>query len=102
MEKIKNILVACSLAAIPAVAGAENVNVSVKPDTEISQSVQDNITVMGKVTDEQGNPLAGVSVVEKGTTNSTLTDADGNFTFQVGENATLLFSLAKYYHTYHS
>lgn len=96
MEKIKNILVACSLAAIPAVAGAENVNVSVKPDTEISQSVQDNITVMGKVTDEQGNPLAGVSVVEKGTTNSTLTDADGNFTFQVGENATLLFSLAKY------
>ncbi len=97
MEKIKNILVACSIAAIPAVAGAEPVVVSTNaPDTEILQLVEDNITVIGKITDESGNPLAGVSVMEKGTTNSTLTDADGNFTINADENSTLLFSLAKY------
>jgi len=37
-------------------------------------------TVTGKVTDaDTRNPLSGVSVVAKGTTNGTATDAEGNF-----------------------
>jgi len=49
-------------------------------------------TVTGTVTDEQGTPLPGTSVVEKGTTNGTQTDFDGNFTLEVDSNATLVFS----------
>ncbi|MDO6517936.1 TonB-dependent receptor [Zobellia uliginosa] len=49
-------------------------------------------SVSGKVEDQDGNPLAGVNVVEKGTTNGTTTDFDGNYTIEVSDNATLVFS----------
>jgi hypothetical protein len=35
--------------------------------------------ISGKVTDENGKPIAGVTIVEKGTTNGTQTDANGDF-----------------------
>lgn len=44
--------------------------------------------ISGTVTSE-GEPLIGASVVEKGTTNGTLTDVDGKFTLSVKENATI-------------
>ena len=40
-------------------------------------------TVKGKVLDETGQPIIGANVVEKGTTNGTITDLDGNFTLTV-------------------
>ena len=36
-------------------------------------------TVSGLVTDDMGEPLPGVTVVEKGTDNKVVTDADGRF-----------------------
>lgn len=39
---------------------------------------QDN-TVIGKVTSENGMPLAGVNIIQKGTTNGQVTDFDGNY-----------------------
>ncbi|MCB6516137.1 carboxypeptidase-like regulatory domain-containing protein, partial [Veillonella atypica] len=36
----------------------------------------------GVVTDMRGEPIIGASVVEKGTTNGTITDLDGNFTLK--------------------
>lgn len=48
--------------------------------------------VSGTVSDASG-PLPGASVVEKGTTNGTQTDFDGNYTLSnVGSNAILVFS----------
>lgn len=44
--------------------------------------------ISGTVTSD-GEPLIGASVVEKGTTNGTLTDVDGKFTLSVKENATI-------------
>ena len=41
--------------------------------------------ISGTVTSD-GEPLIGASVVEKGTTNGTLTDVDGKFTLSVKEN----------------
>ncbi|WP_185154462.1 TonB-dependent receptor [Fulvivirga sp. M361] len=47
--------------------------------------------VSGRVT-EADDPLPGVNVVEKGTTNGTVTDIDGNYTLTVPAEATLVFS----------
>lgn len=50
-------------------------------------------TVTGKVTSQDdGTGIPGVNVVEKNTTNGTVTDIDGNFSINVSENATLVFS----------
>lgn len=50
-------------------------------------------TVSGTVLDEAGVPMLGVNVIEKGTTNGTNTDFDGNYTLSVsGNNAVLVFS----------
>lgn len=55
-------------------------------------AVAQNITVRGTVTDISNEPLIGVNVVEKGTTNGTVSDIDGNFSLSVNQNATLVFS----------
>ena len=56
-----------------------------------------NITVEGQVTDaETGEPLPGVSIVEKGTQNGTSSDMDGNYQFSVSDDATLVFSFVGY------
>ena len=48
--------------------------------------------VTGVVKDATGITVIGASVVEKGTTNGTITDFDGNFTLTVAENAVLEIS----------
>lgn len=49
--------------------------------------------ISGTVTDNQGIPLGGANVIEKGTTNGVITDFDGNFSLNVADgNATLVFS----------
>ena len=54
---------------------------------------QQAITVTGKITGENGEPLSGASIVEKGTTNGTSSGADGSFRIQVsGTTATLAVS----------
>jgi len=61
--------------------------------TSVMMYAQSNLlTVTGKVTDESGNPLIGVSIVVKGTTNGTTTDFDGNYSIQVEKGKTLVFS----------
>jgi len=58
---------------------------------------QGNFTVRGKVLDETGEPLIGVNVVEKGTTQGTVTDAGGNFQLDVsGPDATIVISFIGY------
>ena len=54
---------------------------------------QTQVKVSGKVSDSVGLPLPGVSVVEKGTINGTITDTNGNYTLSnILGNATLQFS----------
>ncbi len=55
--------------------------------------IAQNITVTGKViSGEENEALPGANVVEKGTTNGTITDVDGNYSITVSGNATLVFS----------
>lgn len=53
---------------------------------------QQTVTVSGTVTDAQGQPLPGATVLEEGTTNGTVTNNNGVFTINVPENATLSIS----------
>ncbi|MDD3787246.1 MAG: TonB-dependent receptor [Petrimonas sp.] len=48
--------------------------------------------VRGTIIDGKGETLIGVNVVEKGTTNGTVTDVDGNFSLSVPNNAVLVVS----------
>ena len=61
----------------------------------LSASAQ-QITASGQVLDAQNEPLIGVSVQEKGTTNGAITDLDGNFSLNVQQNAILVFSYVGY------
>ncbi|MGQ9818343.1 MAG: SusC/RagA family TonB-linked outer membrane protein [Candidatus Kapaibacteriales bacterium] len=59
--------------------------------TSVALLAQERI-VNGKVTDENGNPLAGVTVLVKGTAVGTITKNDGTFTIKLPFNAkTLVF-----------
>jgi TonB-linked SusC/RagA family outer membrane protein len=54
---------------------------------------QQQKTITGKVTDSNGEPLPGATVMVKGTTIGTVTDADGNYSLSnVPDDATLVFS----------
>lgn len=55
-----------------------------------------DITVQGTVTDEAGETLIGATVQQKGTSNGTVTDFDGNFTLTVPSNAILSVSYIGY------
>lgn len=57
------------------------------PEQQISQR-----RVSGTISDEKGEPVIGANVVEKGTTNGTVTDIDGKFTLSVEDNAVLHIS----------
>lgn len=52
--------------------------------------------VTGIVKDEKGEPIIGANVVEKGTTNGTITDMNGNFTLEASEKSVLLVSFIGY------
>ena len=57
----------------------------------------EEVTVSGTVLDAQtSEPLIGVSVVVKGTTNGIVTDFDGNFTLKVETNSVLALSYVGY------
>ncbi len=53
----------------------------------VSQLFAQNRTLTGKVTDDKGIPIANASIVVKGTTTGTNTDAEGNFTLTVAAAA---------------
>ncbi|MDD2512465.1 MAG: TonB-dependent receptor [Proteiniphilum sp.] len=61
------------------------------PEQQISQN-----RISGTVSDENGNPVIGANVVEKGTANGAVTDLDGTFTLNVADNAVLHISYIGY------
>lgn len=89
------------LCTVPLMAGALLTNTFVAQAAElglesIASIQQQTITVSGVVMGSDGEPLMGVNVVEKGTTNGTITDLDGKYTLNVGANAVLQFSYIGY------
>jgi len=66
------------------------------PVTENEEIEQQKKTITGKVTDKNGESLIGANIVEKGTTNGTVTDIEGNFTLNVQDDAVLQISYIGY------
>ena len=64
--------------------------------TTVGSRVGADIKLAGKVVDEKGEGLPGVTVVVKGTTLGTTTGPDGSFSLQAPENSTLVFSYIGY------
>lgn len=59
-------------------------------------AVQQKRLITGTVTDDQGDPLIGVSVVVRGTNTGTVTNVDGRFEINVSDNDVLEFSYIGY------
>lgn len=65
----------------------------VKHEAAPAQQKQAEVRVTGKVVDEEGTPLPGVTVAIKGATIGTITDMDGNYAIKVpGSSSILVFS----------
>ena len=58
--------------------------------SEDGASVQQSITITGTVTDTDSQPLPGVNVLIKGTSQGTVTDADGRFTISIPSSDAVL------------
>lgn len=79
-------LLACSLfSPLYAIAGSES-------PIAITHQVRTKIQVNGTVTDTQGEPLIGATILEKASGNGTVTDIDGNFSLSVPADAILEIS----------
>ena len=71
----------------------ENVNTE-----EISSIIieQQKKLITGTVVDETGEAVIGANIIEQGTTNGTVTDIDGKFTLNVGDNSIISVSYIGY------
>lgn len=65
------------------------------PQTQEKLNLED-VIIKGTVTDQNGAPIPGVTVLVKGTTKGTTTDLDGFYTITVSENSTLVYSFIGY------
>ncbi len=90
---LKKIKLICILILFVSFTYASNKNEFVSIDTYVIQGQ----TVKGTVKDVNGQPLIGANIIEKGTSNGTQTDFDGNFNITVSDaNAILVVSYLGY------
>ena len=69
---------------------------SANPGGIISVARQGTYHLTGTIVDGYGEPVIGANVVEKGTTNGTVTDIDGKFSLEVAPDAVLTISFIGY------
>ncbi|MDR1610991.1 MAG: TonB-dependent receptor [Candidatus Symbiothrix sp.] len=90
-------LLAAILGLYLLIGGNPVMTVSSYAKSAITASVQQQTLVAGGVVvDTQNEPLAGATVIEKGTVNGTVTDLDGQFSLRVHPNATIVVSYLGY------
>ena len=75
---------------------AEQVSSKLTIEKYSASKLQQGKTISGNIVDSYGEPIIGANVIEKGTSNGTVTDYDGNFTFNVSNNAVLRISYIGY------
>lgn len=86
------ILFTASMGTIPVLAAP---NSSGNANEEVTQQLA--VTINGVVVDRKGEPIIGANVMEKGTTNGTITDFDGKYALRVkSEKSVLVISYIGY------
>ncbi|RSK46633.1 SusC/RagA family TonB-linked outer membrane protein [Hymenobacter perfusus] len=81
-------LAACGLPTLPSLAATP----IGAPEAATRFATLADVPVSGRVTQSNGDPLPGVTVIVKGTTIGATTDADGRFSLNAPENSTLVIS----------
>ncbi|UOQ75378.1 TonB-dependent receptor [Hymenobacter sp. 5516J-16] len=84
-------LTACGLPALPTLAAAP-ASPDGLPAPATNRNLLADVPVSGRITQSNGDPLPGVTVIVKGTTIGATTDADGRFSLNAPENSTLVVS----------
>lgn len=69
---------------------------SIYANTENSIEQQQKKQITGTIVDVEDIPIIGANIIEVGTTNGTITDMDGNFSLEVGDNAVIRISYIGY------
>jgi len=64
-------------------------NIELKTDFEIIEQQTNRIKITGTVIDTDKEPIIGANIVERGTSNGTITDENGSFSLEVRERAVL-------------
>lgn len=82
--------VVLSVGCLPMATYAESVG------APVVETVLQQKAISGKVVDSKGESIIGANIMEKGTTNGTITDFDGNFNLNVAANAVLQISYIGY------
>ena len=67
-----------------------------KNEENIETAQQQSRTITGTIVDAKGETIIGANIIEKGTSNGTITDYDGNFSLNVANNAVLRISYIGY------
>jgi TonB-linked SusC/RagA family outer membrane protein len=96
-KSLYDVLVAVSLQTnLRFVQVNENIHVKVQKGSSkektVSIVIKADIKVTGKVVDDGGEPIPGVTVLVRGTTTGTVTGLDGGYTLTAPEESTLIFS----------
>ncbi|MDR1557208.1 MAG: TonB-dependent receptor, partial [Tannerellaceae bacterium] len=74
----------------------EGRNILLMKRSELPDKKQTTRRITGQVTDTNGEAIIGANVMEKGTSNGTITDIDGRFSLEISENAVLQISYIGY------
>lgn len=67
-----------------------NIVLTKNREREVAAVAQQKVVLKGTVVDKSGSPIIGASILEKGTTNATITDLDGKFTLSTSNPNTAL------------
>lgn len=96
-ENIRNVLEQIkSQAQITYIIKENNQIVLFAPGYVSSSTQQNTRKITGIIKDQSGEPVIGANIVEKGTTNGTITDIDGEYSLEVGSNSILVVSYIGY------
>ena len=71
-------------------------NIIIKKLSTANSTNEKTKKITGVIIDNNGEPIIGANVVEKGSSNGTITDIDGNFSLQVSEKSILTVSYIGY------
>ncbi len=71
-------------------------NIVIKKGSQPQAISEKKRKVTGTVKDVNGEPIIGATILEKGTTNGTVTDFDGNYSLEMSDNGVLVVSYIGY------